>query len=72
MNAPQFHDMVHSARCEGYREGREKGWREAKAVLANDKGREADKARGQGVIIGACIGVLITVFWVLFVGLFTL
>lgn len=69
MNVTNLHDMVHSARCEGYREGRDKGWREAKAVLDYDKGREADRARGQGIIIGTCIGVFLSAFWLLLFGL---
>lgn len=72
MNHPNFHDMVHSARCEGYREGRDKGWREAKAVYEHDKKAASVKVAARGFIAGFSICAFVAMFWLLFFGLFTL
>lgn len=72
MNAPAFHDMIQSARCEGWRDGREHGLREANAVNEYDRERIADRSRAQGIIIGTCIGVFLTFVGLLGLGLWTL
>ena len=72
MNADQFHDMIHSARCEGFREGHTKGWREATAIHEYDKEDSATKHRAQGFVAGFAICTFLSMFWLLFFGLFTL